>query len=204
MKTSLLVSFVLLWSFLPTCQAWGILSPTIAAAVVSSLLSFHEGDQSQLLQSLRPPTEDMPQIVMPSGQGLSNTDRNQEVQPLIQGLVYLTQPQIRPLPTDFLILEVRNVGKDDDVDEDVLVAGAKIPMTRIRFPLQFAMSEKNVLAGQTLGMNDLIMDAKICPTPTSCTKTDATLTARGIAKMISNVPGTDGMSIRAGASLGLR
>ena len=198
MKTLSSLVLLLFWPFLPSCQAWGLLSQTIAAAVLSSL-SFHEGDQSQFLKSLRPPTEDMPQIVMPSGQDQS-AGSNKEVQPLVQGLVYLTQPQMRPLSTDFLVLEVRNAGA-----EEVVVAGAKIPIARIRFPLQFAMSEKNILSGQTLGKDDdLIVDAKICPSSMSCPATDATFTARGIAKMISNIPGTDGMSMRAGASLGLR
>ncbi len=208
-KTTILLLPPLLLVVLLTpspCHGWGLLSQTIAAAVVSSL-SLGSIDQQQLLQSLKPPTEETPQIVLPS-RGLDSNDKESEVvQPLVQGLVYLTSPQqSRPVGSDFLILEVRNGnnwdGKDNNRNE--VVAGAKIPVSRIRFPMQFVMSEKNILPGQTVGENDLLVDARICPSATSCSAEDATLKATGISKMISNLPGSDGRSIRAAASLGLR
>ena len=215
-KTVLMFLLVLLITF-PSSHGWGgLVSQTIVAAVVSSLsLLDGDADRRQLMESLRPPTLDMPQIVLPRKQDNNNnynskSNENNEndelVQPLVQGLVYLSNPQqSRSLlgTTDVLVLEIRNVMNDVAV-----VAGAKIPISRIRFPMQFAMSQKNVLAGQKLGEKDLFVQAKICPsvtaTTTSCSDEDATLKATGIAKMISNLPGSDGRSMRAGASLGLK
>ncbi|KAI2500140.1 hypothetical protein MHU86_14346 [Fragilaria crotonensis] len=190
-----------------SCHGWGLLSQTIAAAVVSSLSLGNGIDQQQLLQSLKPPTEETPQIVLPSRSQDSNDKNTELVQPLVQGLVYLTSPQqSRPVGSDFLILEIRNGNHEGDKDShiNVVVAGAKIPVSRIRFPMQFAMSEKNILPGQTVGENDLLVDARICPSAASCSADEATFKARGIAKMISNLPGSEGRSMRAAASLGLR
>ena len=186
--------FLLLLLLAPSpCQAWGLLSSTFAAAVLTSLPL---NDGQQLLKSLTPPTDTMPQIVMPPRAQDVGGDKD-EIQPIVQGLVYLTNQQLRPMSTDFLVLEVRTTG-------DAIVAGAKIPISRVRFPMQFAMSEKNILPGKQMVNNDLLVDAKVCPSPTTCAEEDASFKAKGIAKMISNLPGSDGTSMRAGASLGLR
>lgn len=201
--TTLLLLLVVLLTPAP-CHGWGLVSNTIAAAVLSSL-SLLDGDGSdrrQLLESLQPPTPETPQIVLPSKTIQDTNSNDRRAQPLVQGLVYLTNPQQsrqRLETSDVLVLEVRN-----GVHDVAVAAGAKIPLSRIRFPMQFAMSEKNILEGQKLGDKDLFIQAKICPATTNCMDDDATLKATGIAKMISNLPGSDGRSIRASASLGLQ
>jgi hypothetical protein len=129
----------------------------------------------------------------------------EEKQPLVQGLVYLTNPrQVRPDPSDVLILSVRSAAPGAGADDSPVLAGAKIPVSRLRFPVSFAMSEKNILPGKTLSSGDLLVDAKICPSVTPCSQEAASFQAKGIAKVISNIPGLDGSSMRAAASLGLK
>lgn len=184
---------LLLLLFLPSCQAWStLLAKSIAAVVLATTISVD--DQQELLKSLKAPTEDTPQIILP------RSDIQDQNLPLVQGLVYLSNPQlVRPLPSDMLILTVRDWTAPDQV-----LAGAKVPVSRIRFPFSFAMSERNVVPGKSLSEKDLLINAKLCPSATPCSDEEASLKADGIAKLVRNLPGSDGASIRAGASLGLK
>jgi hypothetical protein len=188
----------------PSCHALGSswLAKGVATVVLSSL-SINSNDPQDLLRSLTAPTEDTPQIVMPS---VADGAGKAEKQPLVQGLVYLMNPrQVRPDPSEVLILSVRSAAQSGGgADDAPVLAGAKIPVSRLRFPMSFAMSEKNILPGKTLSIGDLLVDAKICPSVTPCSQEEASFQAKGIAKVISNIPGLDGSSMRAAASLGLK
>lgn len=196
------LSALLLVVVAPSCSAWAPLwlSKSIAVAVLSSL-SLND-DPDELMRSLKAPTDDTPQIVMPSRQADGSKNTNDANAPLVQGLVYMSNPrQERPDISDVLILTVR------DVDKETVLAGAKIPVSRLRLPLSFSMYDKNVLPGQILNgqTGDLIVNAKICPSTTLCSEEEASFQATGIAKVITNLPGLDdGTTMRAAASLGLK
>lgn len=185
---------VLILLFLPCCNAWSTwLANSVAAAALATTISVTE-PQEDLIKSLKAPTEDTPQIVLPQGA------IQEENAPLVQGLVYLTKPQrVQPLPSDMLLVTVRDFEAPDEV-----LAGAKIPVSRIRFPLNFAMSERNVVLGKSLSDKDLLVKARLCPSDTPCSDEEARLKADGIAKLLKNLPGSEGTSIRVGASLGLQ
>lgn len=185
---------VLILLFLPCCNAWSTwLGNSVAAAALATTISVTD-PQEDLIKSLKAPTEDTPQIVLPQGA------IQEENAPLVQGLVYLTKPQrVQPLPSDMLLVTVRDFEAPDDV-----LAGAKIPVSRIRFPLNFAMSERNVVLGKSLSDKDLLVKARLCPSDTPCSDEEASLKAEGIAKLLKNLPGSEGTSIRVGASLGLQ
>lgn len=158
--------------------------------------------EERIQQSLKPASDDKPQIMIPSNllPTESSTPRT-----LVQGLVYLANPQIRPGPLDTLILTVRDYNHPDEV-----LAGAKLPISRVRFPLAFSMFDKNILPqkkelwDQVKG--DLLVKVNICPAPLPlpCTDGESSMKAQGISKLIKDLPGMDkGVQIRAGASLRL-
>lgn len=93
------------------------------------------------------------------------------------GLLYLKNPKSdrRPLPTDSITLTVTVATeaslKDPSstlVQDNTLVAGAKLPMNRIRFPMRFQLSERNLLNGdatewkKALETQDLMVQARVC------------------------------------------
>jgi uncharacterized lipoprotein YbaY len=180
-------SLICLAILLSSCNAW---SHWKVAAVLSALSS----DEAVMKSSFPIPSLERPRIVMPSGVAAS------ENQPVVQGLVYLINPQaLRPDPSEYLILEVR-----DATDPSQVLAGAKLSVAKIRFPMKFVMYDKNILPGQQVQENhDLLLHARICPSVTPCEK--SSLEAEGIAKSISKLPGmAPGTYFRAGASLGLK
>mmetsp|Transcript_7413 Transcript_7413/g.11235 ORF Transcript_7413/g.11235 Transcript_7413/m.11235 type:complete len:239 (+) Transcript_7413:131-847(+) len=163
--------------------------------------------QQKLGASLQLPTEDTPQIRLPQNFQPSPDDGPQ---PIVQGLVYLVRPnsEIRPYSTDTLVLTAGSLTAPDEV-----LAGAKIPVSRLRFPTSFRMYKENILSGKTSQWSDLeesgeiLVKAKICPegVPLPCSDDESTLKAQGVSKMVRNLPGlTDGTNFRAAASLPLQ
>jgi hypothetical protein len=157
-------------------------------AMAPEITSLEERIQS----GLAPATEDRPQIVLNPKDAANNLLR-EENRFTVQGLVYLYNPQAeRPLFTDTLVLTVTN-------QADKVLAGAKIPVSKLRFPLKFRMSESNVVNGQlkvwekaTRGDDILIIKAAICPEESEklpCPTSQQTFTGSGVSKLIPNLPG---------------
>mmetsp|Transcript_28276 Transcript_28276/g.39805 ORF Transcript_28276/g.39805 Transcript_28276/m.39805 type:complete len:240 (-) Transcript_28276:1270-1989(-) len=163
--------------------------------------------QQKLGASLQHPTEDTPQIKLTQNFQSSADDGPK---PIVQGLVYLVRPnsEIRPYSTDTLVLTAGSLTTPDDV-----LAGAKIPVSRLRFPTSFRMYKENILSGKTSQWYDLeesgeiLVKAKICPDgiPLPCSDDESTLKAQGVSKKVRNLPGLpDGTNFRAAASLPLQ
>jgi hypothetical protein len=156
--------------------------------------------EERILNSLRPASEDKPQIKIPS-----NLIPAESKEPIVQGLVYLADLQDRPGYLDTLILTVRDRSRPEQV-----VAGAKLPVSKIRFPLDFRMYDQNILPDKRELWNeidgDLLVEAKVCPEgiPLPCSDGESSMSAKGIAKVVKGLPGMeDGTQIRTGASLRL-
>jgi hypothetical protein len=159
---------------------------------------------------LKPATESQPQITLPK-----NIKKSTD-QPLVQGLVYFAEQQTlgSNYPSDYnddlLILTVIPF----DAKEPIL-AGAKLPISSVRFPFLFQMYKENLLTKQrdawlgTEGENqDVIVEARICPKALRklpCNDEESKRYARGIAKVLSSLPGLEeGEIVRAPASLALQ
>lgn len=158
--------------------------------------------EERIRQSLTPASDDKPQIIIPTN--LLPTEASTQ-KPIVQGLVYLANSQDRPGPLDTLILTVRDYNHPDEV-----LAGAKLIVTKIRFPLEFTMYTKNVLP-QKLDLwdqveGDLLVKGNVCPEGTVllCSDKESYMKAQGIAKLIKDLPGMEeGSQVRAAASLRL-
>ncbi|CAB9504833.1 expressed unknown protein [Seminavis robusta] len=184
----------------------GIMLPHDAAFADASS-SFSE---EQLRQSLKPATESRPQIML---QGPPPTQQQYvpiENQPIVQGLLSLSNPksEIRPAFTDTIVITIR-----DYTQPDTVLGGARIPVSKARFPLAFRLYPKNILANQQATWNektsqggDVLVKAWLCPEENpKCSETESRMQAAGVAKLIRNLPGlATGETIRAPASLSLQ
>jgi hypothetical protein len=204
---------------LPTTNAWSLLpwtrqemERTAASTMVASALLFGgpalpagatdanmvsttpgiTSLEEKIQSGLAPATEDRPQISL-NPKDAANSLLREENRFMVQGLVYLYNSQSeRPLFTDTLVLTVTN-------QADKVLAGAKIPVSKLRFPLSFRMSESNVVNGQlnawekaTREDDILIIKAAICPEASEklpCSTSQQTFTGLGVSKLIPNLPG---------------
>jgi hypothetical protein len=171
-----------------------------------ALASVDDHDWQQTLQSsLRSPTEDRPQIRLPS-------DGTKELpSPTTVGaLISLANPQLRPLASDILVIQIY-----DSNEQTVLLGGAKIPVAKIRFPIQIKLGSQNA-AKATVAVaddwnrlsstQDLWIDASICPEDTApCSASEQRFQAAGVSKLLQQLPGMDESisGIRVPASLPL-
>lgn len=176
---------------------------------------------------LKPATEDKPQISL-TGRSMQSM-KSKFREPILQGLVYFpdrapnkdstdttpsTQQERKQLDyySDVLVLSAISA---TDHDGQVL-AGAKFPVSSVRFPFSFQMFEENILKSRpgvvdawenVVDNGDIIVRAQICPSDASafpCTIDERKKYAQGVAKLISSLPGLqEGESIRAPASLAM-
>mmetsp|Transcript_1696 Transcript_1696/g.2504 ORF Transcript_1696/g.2504 Transcript_1696/m.2504 type:complete len:216 (+) Transcript_1696:1-648(+) len=187
----LALSSIALLLLVQACESWTTLIPQVILATVLSTTSV---DDEMFLKSLKPPTAETPQIRIPS------VIKQDKKDPAVEGLVYISNMiQTSPSPADVLILTVRDIEHPDEI-----LAGAKIPVSKVRFPFNFVMNDRNVLTGKGWNnLDDLLVVARVCPSVKSCSDEEASFKARGIAKTIS-LPGmAPGQSVRAGTSLKL-
>ena len=96
---------------------------------------------------------------------------------------------------DYLDVLVLTVG----TKIDPVMAGAKYPIAKARFPFQFSLYSANILpTKQSLWLDisdddDLLVTARVCPdnSPTfPCTDQQSTFLTKGISKLIRDFPGT--------------
>jgi len=177
-------------------------------APTSILLSDKNLIDSSISQVLKQPTESQPQIMLPKGTDILQRPPDGK-NPILQGLVYLRDPQNkRPEFSDNLVITVTSSSSEQ------ALAGARIPVTKVRFPSQFNLYKENILPTKTQewesaisSKNDLFVNARICPeysTAKLCSDDESTFQARGISKVVKNLPGMkEGDIVRTAASLGL-
>ena len=95
---------------------------------------------------------------------------------------------------------------------DVVLGGARIPVSQARFPFSFRMFPQNLLPdkvdqwNQQSRKDDILVQALICPEEIpKCQEAESRLQAQGVAKLIRNLPGQgEDQMIRAAASLPLK
>lgn len=127
--------------------------------------------------------------------------------PILQGLIYVDRSDSRPSFADTLVITAGSSERPDDV-----LAGAKIPVTMARFPMQFSMYQANIAKGKedlwSKAMDgDIIVTARVCPEASTlpCKDAESTYKAKGISKVIRNLPGMDeGTLVRTAISLPLK
>jgi hypothetical protein len=201
---------------------------------------------SSLGTSLKAATKDKPQIMLNNGEqqppdAAGYTPQTRVVvpegtqlkkgglverQPILQGMVYIldtddNKDSPRPSPVDNLVLLARVARPGENASDKTsnIVAGAKIPISRVRFPMSFSMYEENLLIprddwlSQYSTESNILIDARVCPAQESdgaeedskkrwCAADQSTYSGSGVARLISNLPGLEtGSSIRAAAAL---
>ena len=178
---------------------------------------------------LKPPTESRPQIKLTEDKLNSLSAQAKARMPILQGLVYfpertrdkpdgtasISTPSKEPLDyySDMLVLTAVSA-KDPS---GPILAGAKFPVSSVRFPFSFSMYEQNLLlkrAGvkeawkDVQNTSDVIIKAYICPSDAvvfPCEDGEVKKYSEGIAKLITGLPGLkEGEVIRAPASLPLK
>lgn len=173
---------------------------TAAIALAATLLGSPPIQQpsslGQDLQStLAAPTQDRPQIQIP---GNLQQDKDS---PILEALLYLGDPQIRPGPLDTIVITVRD-------NKSGILAGAKIPVSNARFPVQLRLYRQNLVQPEAWDRaEDVTVRAVVCPAGTAipCSESDITMQAEGISKLVRNFPGLpEGVEVRAGAALPLK
>ena len=208
-------------------------SPLDVSAIQPSDLSSMTADSVTTELGLKPPTSEKPQImfnrVSESSKKLT-TSRSKENsrEPILQGLVYF--PEKAPRDSEAKVAPDQQKKLALDYYSDILVliavsatqpdgpvlAGAKFPVSNVRFPFSFQMYKENLLTSKSgvedtwnriAKTEDVILRASICPSDAAvlpCDSKENKKSAEGIAKLITNLPGLkEGEVIRAPASLPL-
>lgn len=216
------------------CRIENVLMSFITAATLCTspiIASATSGAVTDL--GLKPPTDEKPQIMwQPTTQQQTksaiNSNNNNAREPILQGLVYF--PERAPsdptakVPTgqqekqkldyysDILVLTATAA-----TQPDIILAGAKFPVSTVRFPFSFEMYNENLLLSRSdvkkvwdrvVKTEDVILRANICESDASefpCTEQESKKSAEGVAKLITNLPGlAEGQTLRAPASLPLQ
>lgn len=183
---------------------------------------------------LKPPTDDKPQIRLSEGALNSAPAKSKARTPILQGLVYFPErvkdkttetgvasiststPSKSKEPLDYYsdILVLTAVSAKDP--NGLVLAGAKFPVSTVRFPFSFSMYEQNLLLKrdgvketweEVQNTSDVIIKAYICPGDAAtfpCEDREVKKYSEGVAKLITKLPGLrEGEVIRAPASLPL-
>ena len=180
---------------------------------------------------LKPATEFRPQIKLTEDKVNSMSTKSNARTPILQGLVYFPE-RARDKPDGTTSISSPTPSKEPlDYYSDILVltavsakdpsgpvlAGAKFPVSSVRFPFSFSMYEQNLLlkrAGvkeaweDVQNTGDVIIKAYICPSDAvvfPCEEGEVKKYSEGVAKLITELPGLkEGEVIRAPASLPLK
>jgi hypothetical protein len=151
--------------------------------------------------------------------------------PILQGLVYFlddARPSLSPSDTLFVIAHRRPVTDQSGPSDMEIIAGAKIKLSKIRFPVLLNLYEENIINPSiweaVSSKEDVYIDALICPgidvqngevlprNPSlnargviPCAEEQSSFKAHGLAKLISNLPELPPeVVVRAAASLQLQ
>jgi len=155
----------------------------------------------------------------------NKNNNNEQPQPFVQGMVYLLNPNDRPDLSDTIVLTVASTSNPDNI-----IAGAKYDVSKARFPFQFRLGNANMLVDPQLlsqsngniDQQDFMVTVQICssdkipnakpkqptkgtpPRTIPCNSDESTFTAKGISKVVGNLPGmAEGTVFRTAASLPL-
>lgn len=151
--------------------------------------------------------------------------------PILQGLVYFlddARPSLSPSDTLVVTAHRRPVTDQSGPSDMDVIAGAKVKLSKIRFPVLLNLYEENIINPSiwevVSSKEDVYIDALICPAidiqdgvvlPRNpslntrgvipCAEEQSTFKAHGLAKLISNLPELPPeVVVRAAASLQLQ
>jgi hypothetical protein len=224
----------LLWCNVMAFVASVIISPSPSMASTQQTYPVSDVSSTVTELGLKPATETKPQITLKGkieyDQSLNRgTPHKVDRNIILQGLVYFPEFASKDPSAK------KTFGKQEtqqiDYFNDVLVltavssfqpdgpelAGAKLPVSSIRFPFSFQMYEENLLISRpgvraawerAVNSEDILVKARICPSDSSsfpCKDIERKKYAEGVAKLITELPGLkEGEYIRAPASLALQ
>jgi hypothetical protein len=165
---------------------------------------WQEGWQS----SLRAPTEDQPQILLPK-----DSNKSLPSPTTVQALISLANPQLRPVASDVLVIQIYDESWDQQTtSQQLLLGGAKIPVAKIRFPMKVQLGPQNAKViddwNRLASSQDLWIVASVCPEGNApCSASEQRFETSGISKLLKQLPGMDesttGVGLRVPASLAL-
>lgn len=224
-----------------TTSLWLLVSPTgDLSRDVSYAASIGDDDMDDFVrsitQTLSPATKERPPITLPNpSQSKPMLPNNNQITPpgrisppslpppqRVEALITLENPQLRPSPSDILVLQVYESPLCHQ-----LLGGARVPIARIRFPVQVQLTSANAISSSSqslLGVEiwntltssqDLWIVATVCPgmndtiddddttdgreAPATCPSPDKNhqiFQASGISKFLTSLPGIDPDSLR--------
>lgn len=225
----------------PSPSAAKFEQPTLVPAWSSSVVmttadlsSINPSSISEL--GLKPPTEEKPQIMLngkamgPPTQQTTLSQKSNAREPILQGLVYFPEraptdpavkspagPQVKQQLDYYSDILVLTAVPATQPNGPIILAGAKFPVSSVRFPFSFQMYKENLLSNKPgvteaweglAKTEDVILRAQICPSDASklpCEEGETKKYAEGVAKLVTNLPGLpEGEVIRAPASLALQ
>ena len=197
-----------------TLAGSSFLFPLVSAAATAAQSSLSD----EILQSLRPATAERPAISLSSP---AIKDPTKPILPLpttVSALVNLQNPQLRPSPGETLVIQVWTARPGDVIHrQGILLGGAKIPVSRIRFPVQIQLTIDNALSDRkeswkdVASRSDLYLTATVCAAngdwveskndatrPSICTNVTSSFEAMGVSKLLTELPGLEKASIPYG------
>jgi hypothetical protein len=189
---------------------------------------------NSIRESLVPASDDRPQIKLPENSINSNpslttqppplssnsiyttpttANKNNDKSPIMEGMVYLLNNNIRPELNDNIILTISSTSNPDTV-----LAGAKYNVYKAKYPFNFRMFDANIIKGKEEiwreidrdGGGDYIVTARVCPEESRslpCSDEESTFYARSVSKLLKldNLPGAnEGDIVRTAVSLPLK
>jgi hypothetical protein len=127
----------------------------------------------------------------------------------MEGLLSLANPQseIRPAYTDTIVITIQDLAQPETV-----LGGARVPVSKARFPFTFRLFPKNILNDhldewkQIANQGDVLVKVWVCPEDMPrCLQGQSRMQSQGVAKLIRNLPGMEkDQTIRAPVALPLQ
>lgn len=188
---------------------------------------------NSIRESLVPASDDKPQIKLPENSINSNpslttqppplpsrsiyttptANKNNDKSPIMEGMVYLLNNNIRPELNDNIILTISSTSNPNTV-----LAGAKYNVYKAKYPFNFRMFDANIIKGKEEiwkeidrdGGGDYFVTARVCPEESRslpCSDEESTFYARSVSKLLrlDNLPGAnEGDIVRTAVSLPLK
>jgi len=143
----------------------------LASAIALSPLPAKSADRminsdTRVSNSLKAPTEERPQIKFSPELLRGNNGLTIPPSDLIQSLVSLADPQLRPGPSDTLVLQIWDHNPNT---KGAFMGGAKIPVAKLRFPVLLQVGPENAVLNtmdswkKKTSEMDIFVRATICP-----------------------------------------
>lgn len=177
--------------FLASLMSLSIVFPSHAIDIQTE----NSGDWQRGLQSsLQAPTTDQPQIPLPYPSSNMGNKPNIPPSSQVQALVSFQNPKIErpPITDSVLILQVFD---KRPAEGGVSMGGAKIPVSKVRFPVSVSLGLKNAKVQEqwerVSSKQDLWVQAMICDQASKlpCSSNQQLYRGEGLSKLLNELPG---------------